>query len=316
MTDNSKILLLVILILIFAGYLLGHGLTADNYEYFLSKRTPKIIAIILAGVAIALSSFSFQTITHNRILTPSIMGFDSLYLLTQVLIVLIAGGLSIVSMDPYLNFILCVVVMLMFSLTLFHFYFASKRSDIIVLLLLGVVLSQLFSNVANMLIMMLDPSEFAIVQTNMFASFTNVKTELVFLCIPIITLTAIALFKMSNTLNILWLDKDNATSLGVDVAKVTKRVLLLSSLLIAVSTAMVGPVLFLGLLVTNLTREWLNTFRHNTLFIACMLVSVLALLSGQFIVEFVFQLQTTLSVVINFVGGFYFLRMLLKNKIV
>ncbi|WP_413693582.1 iron chelate uptake ABC transporter family permease subunit [Psychromonas sp. KJ10-2] len=316
MTDKSKLFLLLILIIGFAVFLLGHGLTMDNYQYFLSKRTPKVLAMILASVAIALSSFAFQTITHNRILTPSIMGFDALYLLIQVSIVFVAGSLSVVALNPYINFSISAFIMVGFSTLLFHFYFGCGRRNIIVLLLVGVVLSQLLFNMANMLVMMLDPNEYAAVQANMFASFGKVSKPLIYLCIPIILLAAIALFKHANVLNVLWLENDNATSLGVDVPIVTKRILLLSALLIAVSTALVGPVLFLGLLVTNLTREWFNTYQHKTLFIGCSLISMLALLSGQVIVEHVFALQTTLSVVINFIGGLYFLRMLLKNQIV
>ncbi|CSD39496.1 vibriobactin and enterobactin ABC transporter permease [Vibrio cholerae] len=113
-----------------------------------------------------------------------------------------------------------------------------------------------------------------------------------------------------------WLDKDNAVSLGVDVHKVTRNVLLISALLISISTALVGPILFFGLLVTNLTREWFRSYRHSTLLLATSAMSVCALLSGQWIIEKVFHFGTTLSVVINFIGGIYFLSLLLRNKVV
>jgi len=315
MSDKSKLILLVLLAAVLGGMLLGKGLTLDNYQYFLSRRGPKVLAMILSGTAIALSSMAFQTITHNRILTPSIMGFDSLYFLIQVLIVFLIGGFSQFSLNPYLNFLICVVLMVCFSTLLFKFYFRSGRKNIIVLLLMGVVLSQLFTNIASMLAMMLDPNEYSLLQSSMFASFNNVKVELITISAPVIFLASFALFRMNNVLNVLWLDNDNATSLGVDVQGVTKWVLLLSTVLIAVSTALVGPILFFGLLVTNLAREWLQSFQHRTLFIACALMSIVALLGGQFVVEYVLNFQTTLSVVINFLGGFYFLRILLKNKV-
>ncbi|WP_237332068.1 iron chelate uptake ABC transporter family permease subunit, partial [Vibrio anguillarum] len=77
--------------MLFAGLFIGVGLNAGNYHYFLSRRVPKVLAMVLAGIAIAQSSLAFQTITHNRILTPSIMGFDSLYLFVQVLVVTLFG---------------------------------------------------------------------------------------------------------------------------------------------------------------------------------------------------------------------------------
>ena len=316
MRDNTKLLLLVLLSLIFAGLFIGIGLNLDNYQYFLSRRVPKVLAIVLAGIAIAQSSLAFQTITHNRILTPSIMGFDSLYMFVQVMVVVLFGGLSSYALNPYVNFSLSVAVMLAFSSLLFAFYFRRQQSNLMALLLLGVILGQLFSNISSFFIMLMDPNDFSSVKANMFASFNNVKVELVYWVTPLLLLVCFGLFQMHRLLDVFWLDNDNAVSLGVDVRLVTRNVLMLSAILIAISTALVGPVMFFGLLVTNLTREWFRSYQHKTLLIGCSAISVCALLSGQWLVEKVFQFETTLSVVINFIGGIYFLSLLLRNKVV
>ncbi|MDF4810978.1 ABC transporter permease, partial [Vibrio parahaemolyticus] len=52
MRDSTKILLLGGIAILFACLFIGIGLTADNYQYFLSRRVPKVLAIVLAGVAI------------------------------------------------------------------------------------------------------------------------------------------------------------------------------------------------------------------------------------------------------------------------
>ncbi|CAH8240005.1 Petrobactin import system permease protein YclO [Vibrio aestuarianus] len=316
MRDNTKLLLLVLLSLIFAGLFIGVGLNLDNYQYFLSRRVPKVLAIALAGIAIAQSSLAFQTITHNRILTPSIMGFDSLYMFVQVMVVVLFGGFSSYALNPYVNFSLSVAAMLAFSSLLFAFYFRRQQSNLMALLLLGVILGQLFSNISSFFIMLMDPNDFSSVQANMFASFNNVKVELVYWVTPLLLLVCFGLFQMHRLLDVFWLDNDNAISLGVDVRLVTRKVLMLSAVLIAISTALVGPVMFFGLLVTNLTREWFRSYQHRTLLIGCSAMSVCALLSGQWVVEKVFKFETTLSVVINFIGGIYFLSLLLRNKVV
>lgn len=316
MQDKTKLLLLVVLSLVFITLFIGIGLTSDNYQYFLSRRIPKVLAIIVAGIAIAQSSLAFQTITHNRILTPSIMGFDSLYMLTQVLIVILFGGLSGFAMNDYLNFVVSVLAMLGFSTLLFAFYFRKENSSLIMLLLLGVILGQLFSNISSFFIMLMDPNDFASLQANMFASFNNVNVNLVYLASPLLVAAAAVLFRMNRILDVFWLDKDNATSLGVDVRSTTRNILLLSAVLISISTALVGPIMFFGLLVTNLTREWFKSYQHRVLLFACSAMSVCALLSGQWLVEKVFHFGTTLSVIINFIGGIYFLSLLIRNKVV
>jgi len=206
--------------------------------------------------------------------------------------------------------------MLIFSFALFSFYFRKGKGNLITLLLLGVVIGQVFNNVASFMIMLMDPNDFASVQANLFASFNNVNVKLVYAVTPLLLLVSYGLFRMHRTLDIFWLDKDNAISLGVDVERVTRNTLLLSSVLIAISTALVGPILFFGILVTNLTREWFKTYRHSALLIGCSAMAVCALLSGQWIVEKVLNFETTLSVVINFIGGIYFLTLLLRNKVV
>lgn len=316
MHDRSKLLLLIVCGLLFSGLFIAIGLNADNYQYFLSRRVPKVLAIVIAGIAIGQSALAFQTITHNRILTPSIMGFDALYMFTKVLTVVIFGGLSSIAMNTYFNFAVSVTAMLGFSALLFSFYFRGERQNLMVLLLLGVILGQLFGSVSSFFVMLMDPSDFASVQANMFASFNNIDVDLVYMSTPLLLIVSWLLYRKHRVLDVLWLDKDNATSLGVDVKKITLQVLMLSAVLISISTALIGPIMFFGLLVTNLTRELFSSYQHKVLLLAVSSLSVASLLSGQWIIENLFGFSTTLSVVINFIGGLYFLTMLLRNKIV
>ncbi|GIC75739.1 iron chelate uptake ABC transporter family permease subunit [Moritella sp. F3] len=317
MSDAMKLTGLAAITVLFTFLFIGVGLDASNYEYFLSRRVPKVLAMIIASIAIAQSSLVFQTITHNRILTPSIMGFDALYLLTQVLVVVIFGGFSVLLLNPFINFVLSVSIMVGFSLLLFGFYFARNdgKSNVITLLLLGVIFGQLFDNVSSFFMMLVDPNDFLTIQASMFASFNNVNQELVYLCVIPLLIVSALLFKLAPVLDVFWLDNDNAISLGVDTRRITKQVLILVAIMISLSTALVGPVMFFGLLVANLTKEFFSTYRHKTLLIASSLMAMSMLLSGQWIIENVFSFSTTLSVVINFVGGLYFLSLLVRQKI-
>ncbi|GLQ72115.1 iron chelate uptake ABC transporter family permease subunit [Vibrio penaeicida] len=315
MRDRIVLTGFLIVALLFVFLFVGLGLNADNYEYFLSRRTPKVMAIVIASIAIAQSSLVFQTITHNRILTPSIMGFDSLYVLIQVCILVVLGGVGSVLLSSFVKFSISVAVTVGFSLALFSFYFRRENPNIMTLLLTGVIFGQLFSNIAGFFMMVMDPTEFSFLQGAMFASFNNVNSDLVYLCLIPLSIVIGCLYSLHNKLDVFWLDKDNALSLGVDVSKVTKQVLVLVSILIAVSTALVGPILFFGLLVANLTRQCFKTYRHKILMTGASLMGVCMLLSGQWVIERVFEFETTLSVIVNFVGGLYFLSLLIRQKV-
>ncbi len=313
--DAVKIALLTLGCLAMIAWFIGQGLTIDNYQFFLSLRFPKVLAIILAAIAIATSSLVFQTITNNRILTPSILGFDNLYVLIQVLFVVALGSAHAWITSPMVNFILSCSVMIGFSLLLFYFYFKRLGRNIFTLILIGIICGSLFSSVTDFLTMVIDPNEFTNVQDAMFASFNNINWELVYLSTLPLALCLAGFMFYSRQLDVLWLGTDNATSLGLDPVRITRRIMVLVTVMVSIATALVGPVLFLGLIVVSLTRELFNSSRHRTLILASSLLAVLLLIAGQWFVENVLTFQTTISVLINLAGGSYFLFLLMRNRI-
>ena len=82
MRNSTKLIILALIAAVCCALYLFHDLNG-SFGYALPRRGIKVLAMALTGVAIAYSTVIFQTITHNRILTPSIMGLDSLYLLLQ-----------------------------------------------------------------------------------------------------------------------------------------------------------------------------------------------------------------------------------------
>ncbi|WP_261904174.1 iron chelate uptake ABC transporter family permease subunit [Vibrio fortis] len=315
MRDSIKMALLAVVCIVMIAVFIGQGVTWDNYEFFLKLRTPKMLSIVLAAIAISTSSLVFQTITNNRILTPSILGFDNLYMLVQVSLLFVFGSLSFWVVDAVANFTLSVCIMVLFSFGLFHFYFKSKRNNVFTLLLIGIVCGSVFGSLSNFLAMTIDPNEFAVLQNVMFASFNNVKGELVYLSAIPLGLCLFALWWMAPKLDVLWLGVDNATSLGVNTKRLTQGILVIVSIMVAVSTALVGPVLFFGLITVSLARQMFKSYQHRVLIVASSLLAVALLVSGQWFVEKVMSFETTVSVIINLVGGLYFMFLLLRTRI-
>lgn len=314
MTVKKKLSILgitaTILILLFVLI----GLNGSNWEYLLSKRIPKIVAIIITGASIAFSSMVFQTITNNRILTPSTLGLDSLYMLIQTIIVFVLGSTSVLVMNKNLNFLLSVGLMIFFSSLLYRFLFKKEKSNIMILLLVGVILGTLFQSISSFMQMMIDPNEFLHIQDKMFASFNNVNTDVLLISIVIVFLLTIYSYKYFKALDVLSLGRENSINLGVDYDSTVKKMLLIVCILVSVSTALVGPITFLGLLVVNLAREFLMTYKHKYLVLGSILISVVALVGGQLLAERIFNFSTPISVLINFVGGIYFIYLLLKEN--
>lgn len=136
---NQIIVLLTLTIIAYIVFVVI-GMNKNNMDYLLSKRIPKLIAISLSGGAIAFSSIIFQTICNNRILTPSVLGLDSVYSFIQTIVVFAFGSTSIVMTNKNLNFILSLIGMLIISTLLYKFVFGRDNNGIMHLLLVGLIL--------------------------------------------------------------------------------------------------------------------------------------------------------------------------------
>lgn len=313
MRNSTKMIILTIIALVFCSIYLFQGLHG-SFDYALPRRGIKVIAMVLTGLSIAYATVVFQTIAHNRILTPSIMGLDSLYLLIQTFIIFFLGSDHITIVNKQLNFFVSVVAMIVFALLLYQLLFKSGKRPIYFLLLVGIIIGTFFSSISTFLQVLIDPNEFQRVQDKMFASFNNVNADLVWLSVIIIAIVIAVGWRSMNYLDVLALGRDHAINLGVPYDRIVKQMLVLVAILISVSTALVGPITFFGLIVANLSYQFFKTYKHTTLITGAIMMSIVALVGGQWVVERVFTFSTTLSVIINFFGGVYFIYLLLKES--
>ena len=313
MRDLHKMLILVGLALAACGVYLFQDLNG-SFDYALPRRGVKVFAMVLTGVAIAYATVVFQTITHNRILTPSIMGLDSLYMLLQTLLIFFLGSSHITIVNKQVNFLLSIAVMVIFALLFYRLLFKKNDRPIYFLLLVGIICGTFFGSITTFLQVLIDPNEFSIIQDRMFASFNNVNSDLVWTSLVIITLLIAFAWKQNSSLDVLTLGRDTAINLGVNYDGLVKQMLVLSAVLIAIATALVGPITFFGLIVANLSYQFFTSYKHSVLLTGSIVISVVALVGGQWVVERIFTFNTTLSVIINFIGGIYFIYLLLKES--
>lgn len=313
MSNKVKLMVLAVLAVLLVVLFLFMDL-GSNWDYALPRRGKKILAIAVTGGVIAFSTMVFQTITNNRILTPSILGLDSLYMLVQTFVIFVFGSTSLTVLNKNINFILSVGLMVVFAGLLYKILFKREEQNIYFLLLIGLIFGTFFGSLSSFMQVLIDPNEFLLVQDKMFASFNNVNTDLLIIAIILVLAVTAYFWKFTKYLDALSLGKEQAINLGIDYDYVVKRLLIVIAVLVSISTALVGPITFLGLLVANVTHEFLKTYRHTQLILGSVLISIIALVGGQLIVERVFTFSTTLSVIINFIGGVYFIYLLLKEN--
>ena len=312
--DRRRILLLVILSIILMAAFLLIGLSPKSFSYALGRRIPKLYAIVLVGGAIGFSSLIFQTVTNNHILTPSILGLDSLYMLVNTVIVFALGATSKWITNAKLHFGLTLVLMLIVSVLFYKIVFKNKSGNIFYLLLVGVVVGTLFESFTTFMQVLTDPTDFLTIQDKSQASFNQINTAVLGAATLLIGGAFLYSFKFLKVLDVMALGRDQAINLGVDYEKTVRRMLVVVVLLTAAATALVGPITFLGLLVVNIARYFIKSYQYKHLTIAIWLLSIVALVGGQLIAERVLNFGVSVGIIINFVGGVYFIYLLMKGR--
>lgn len=286
-----------------------------SWSFIIPFRGRKVLGMILVGTAIAASTVIFQTITTNRILTPSIMGFDSLYMLLQTVLVFFLGSYRLLQLNTNLLFVIEVAVMMVFASALFYLLFVVSKRSLHMLVLVGIVLGLMLRNFTNLLQRVMDPAEFAVLQDAGFASFNAIPRELLLVSSVLLVFLLFATWRIRFTLDILALGREMAIGLGVNYQRSVMVSLGIVTALVSISTALVGPITFFGLLVANLAYVLVRSYRHGVVIAVASLIAIITLVGGQMVLERLFSFDTSLSVIIEFVGGLVFIYLLLRGVV-
>ena len=282
--------------------------------YALKLRTPKLIVMIITAFAIGGASLVFQSVINNTIVTPCLLGMNSLYTLIHTAVVFFAGSTSILANNANASFAVDLVIMGITATVIYGWLFKKTNYNVLYVLLIGTVLTSFFSSIQSTLTRVMDPNEYDNLLSTLVASFSNVNSEIILFSVIVLGVLIFALRKDLALLDVITLGRQQAVNLGVDYDRTIRRLLLGVTICIAVATAMVGPISFLGLIIANLSRQLLQTFRHGQLILGSALFGMIVLVAGQLIVEHVFTYSIPVSVFITVGGGIYFLYLLLTRR--
>lgn len=288
------------------------GVEAD-WAFVLQHRGTKVVTMVIVACALGMSTVVFQTVTHNTILTPAVMGLDALYLFLQAVLVLALGSVGVVGMGVLPKFAMEIALMVTLSVALMRWLFTGHASSLHLMLLVGMVMGILFRSMTSFAMRMIDPNEFATLQDRMFANFNTIHTQLLWPSLALLLLGAIYFWRQRHVLDVLALGRDAAVNLGINYQPQVLRLLVVMCAMVAISTALVGPVTFFGLLVANMAYQWMGTRRHQWVLPAVVLWGCVFLLAGQVVLERVLGFNSALSVVVEFVGGLVFIYLLMRK---
>ncbi|HKM24432.1 MAG TPA: iron chelate uptake ABC transporter family permease subunit, partial [Corynebacterium sp.] len=308
--------------LLVAGLLFAFGLLAWNnpmpfgtetFWLIAERRADAVIAMLIVAVCQAVATVAFQTVTNNRIITPSIMGFESLYTAIHTSTIYFFGAAGLIGARTLETFLVQLALMIGLSLVLYSWLLTGRHSNMHAMLLVGIVIGGGLGSVSTFMQRMLTPSEFDVLTARLFGSVNNADPAYYPIAVPLVLVATALLYLNARKLNVIALGRDTATNLGLNYKVLAISTLVLISVLMAVSTALVGPMTFLGFLVATLAYQFADTYDHRFLFPMAVTIGFVVLTGAYFIMNHVFYAQGVVSIIIELVGGSVFLFVILRK---
>lgn len=310
---NYSLAIMLLIAMTLASAFLFIDIKPGIFDYAMGIRLPKLVVMSLAAFCIGSASIVFQSLINNTIVTPCLLGMNALYVFIHTASVFVFGSGSILVMNKGLSFGVDLTIMAIAALFIYGMLFKKTGGNVLYILLAGSVLATFFTSITSTLQRVMDPNEFDTLQNALIASFHKVNSSIIFFAILVMVVVAWVLRKDLQLLDVITLGKSQAINLGVDYDKTVQRLLLGVTFYIAIATALVGPITFLGLIIANLARQLFKTYRHSYLVTGAVLVGMITLFAGQTLIERVFHFNANISAFINISGGIYFLVLLLRQ---
>lgn len=286
---------------------------SEGFWLIANLRSTNIAIIIIVAFCQAMATVAFQTVTHNRIITPSIMGFESLYTLIHTSMVFFFGTAGIVAAGSTSMFLTTVGTMVVFAAFLYGWLLSGRYANMQIMLLIGIILGAGLGSLSTFMQRLMTPGEFDLLTARLIGSISNAEASHLWIAAPIVAVAGGALWLLAPKLNVLALGHDTAVNLGLNQRAYNIIVLLLVSVLMAISTALIGPMTFFGFLVAMLAYQLADTHDHRYVFPLAWITGVAVLAGAYFALKHLFYAEGAVGIIIEVVGGSFFLLYVLRK---
>ena len=322
-TDKEKKNYFIILsILIFLTLVNIYGLLTYNnpvpidspsFLPVVKRRQNAIIAMLLAATCQSFATLLFQTVTNNKIITPSLLGFEAIYSTINTATMYFLGINAFIAISGMKYYLSQIAIMVLISLLLFS-TLLKKHRNVDFLLLVGIIMGQGLRSISAFMRRLLSPSEFDVLQAKLFTSVNNSDPSYFIISAIIIGVVVTIIFTKSNKLNVIGLGADVSNNLGLNYKKSIIYALIGISILMSVSTALIGPMNFFGFLTVSLCYEFSKTYDHKYLFLMTLFLAYFIITLAYFVMNHIFNANGVVSILIELVGGLYFLYIVFRKE--
>lgn len=280
----------------------------------LDVRLPRIIIALFAGASLALCGLVMQGMFRNPLASPSVLGVSSGASLGAVIAIYFGASLISAWAIPLFAFIGAGI-----SLSIVYRIASSRgQTSVATLLLSGVAIGAL--NVAAIsLLLALSLSNWDVARSIIYWTMGGLDGRTwdhVLIILPIVLSGFLLLLFYSRPLDLLLLGEQHALSVGVDVRRTRRNLLIISTAMVGASVSVVGGIGFIGLVVPHILRLLLGP-AHRYLLPACLFAGAITLLGADlFLNNFFSEQAIPLGVVTAALGAPFFMFLLIKQRFI
>jgi len=289
------------------------GISKGNYNIdlvvFQHLRLPRSLLAIIIGASLGLSGAALQGLLRNPLAEPGIIGVSASAALGAVLV--FYSGLSLVF--P-LALPLGGITGALLSVTLLYLL-AGRNSSVLTLILAGVAISSLAGSLTA-LALNLAPNPFASMEIFywLMGSLSNASMEHVWLLLLPTLFGWWLIFQSRHALDVLSLGEDTASTLGINLARLNKKLILGTALCVGSAVSVSGGIAFVGLIVPHLLRPFVGQRPSSLLFVSAIAGATLLLFADIMVRLLPTQQELKIGVLTALIGAPFFLRLILNSR--
>lgn len=274
-------------------------------------RLPRVLLGMIVGASLAVTGASMQTLVRNHLADPFILGVSSGAATTATLGMLF-GVFSFLG-----TYALSISAFIGAAITIILVYMISKvkgRINITQLLLSGVAVSMIMDAITK-IITLSAPNALGLHNAAFWMAGSLAGAKWGYLTLPLITITICMCILLINYrgLNALLLGDETAGTLGINVGRMQKMIVLVSSLMAGTTIAVSGTIGFVGLMVPHISRILVGSDHKKVLPVCALLGGILVVWVDVAARMIIAPEELPLGVLTAVVGGPFFIWLLKKN---
>lgn len=283
------------------------GSTQDPvYRIFMTVRLPRVLGALLAGSGLAVSGSILQTVFHNPLASPNIIGVNAgAGLFVLICSILFPGARELIPFAAFLGGLLASVLILLIAMT--------GRMSQLLLVLTGFVINSLFTAGMNG-VLILFPDAYVGAGNFLAGGLSGITTDM--LIYPSFGILGGILLSLcfAKGLNHLGLGTERASALGMNVPVTRGLAIVIAAALAGAAVSFAGLIGFVGLIIPHGVKLLIGTDNRFVLPGSALLGGMFVILCDLFARTLFVPYELPVGIILSFMGCPFFLYLILKNR--